>query len=138
MDYESPLDLSRIVESAEARHQVMNATSMPKIFIWATFESIMSESERNDMTEDVKSLCSEIPILKMKTQMMEEEEFMEKIEEAAGCYGQAGRKKRSSSRRASCSTCCKSKTKRNKRSAENSFGTNRLIHLIVGHKKFGC
>ena len=80
----------------------------------------------------------------MKTQRMDEDAFVKKIEDAGECYTghtdlKNGRKKRSAPRfRASCSGCKSNQRRRYKRSIGNTFGIDSLVHLIIGHEKFDC
>ena len=67
MGYESPLVLSRIVDTAEARKEEVDSSSMMQVLIWASIDSEMSEQEIADLSSDMKNLCYGVPIMKMTT-----------------------------------------------------------------------
>merc|ERR1739838_589736 len=160
MGYESPLVLSRIVDTAEARGEVVDSTKMMQVLIWATIESSMTEFEREDLSTDMKVLCGGVPIMKMKTEQLEMNEFRTKIESAGECYTghtalKDGKKKRAARRaEASCTTCSRHgghgghgpvaafaqrpSSLRGKRSIRTGYGTGQLVHLIIGHERLGC
>ena len=149
MAYESPLELSRVVDSAQARNEIVDSMSMIQVIVWASIDSEMETEERDDLTTDMKNLCNGVPILKMKTEVIKMEEFEKRISDAGECYTghtalKEGRKKRSARRREASCTSCKHGTVRQrslaraKRSIKNSFGLDELVHLIIGHERFGC
>ena len=75
MGYESPLVLSRIVDTAEARKEEVDSSSMMQVLIWASIDSEMSEQERADLSSDMKNLCYGVPIMKMTTDRLEMKDF---------------------------------------------------------------
>eukprot|EP00092_Neocalanus_flemingeri_P009762 GFUD01010514.1.p1 GENE.GFUD01010514.1~~GFUD01010514.1.p1 ORF type:complete len:242 (-),score=62.12 GFUD01010514.1:691-1416(-) len=152
MKYESPLVLSRIVETAEARNEVVDSSSMIQVLVWASLESDMTELEREELSTDMNKLCAGVPIKKMKTERLEMEEFRNKMETAGDCYTghtalKDGKQKRNARRlAATCSNCAKSHgsspppafARFSKRSVNTGFGTSQLVHLIIGHERLDC
>ena len=150
MSYESPLELSRVVDTAEARNEIVDSMSMIQVIVWASIESELGEEERDDLTTDMKNLCYGVPILMMKTEVINMDEFEKRILDAGECYTghtalKEGRKKRAARRREASCTSCKHGSSgsgdllaRAKRSVKNSFGLDELVHLIIGHERFGC
>jgi len=150
MSYESPLELSRVVDTAEARNEIVDSMSMIQVIVWASIESEIGEEEREDLTTDMNNLCYGVPILKMKTEVINMDEFEKRILDAGECYTghtalKEGRKKRAARRReASCTSCYpgghrpRNILARAKRSIKNSFGLDKFVHLIIGHERFGC
>ena len=166
MGYESPLVLSRIVDTAEARKEEVDSSSMMQVLIWASIDSEMSEQEIADLSSDMKNLCYRVPIMKMTTDRLEMKDFQSKIEKAGECYTghtalKDGKSKREAKRReVTCTTCshgCPPPYRppcggggvfsqrpsaesglRGKRSISTGYGTSQLVHLIIGHERFGC
>merc|ERR1719419_136990 len=134
MDYESPLTMAWVLNGVETRNETLDSSEMTQVTIWATFESYMAEEEKNILTAGMRSLCDEAPIIKMKTEILEKEEFLKKVQEAGDCYMKGRRRRSADSARRSCGTCCKKL--RRKRSTGNSNGVDHLVHLIIGHEKF--
>merc|ERR1711942_104249 len=97
MKFEHPKELSQIVDKVEADHQVVDSGKMLQVKLWATPEGQVKEEEREMLSKDMKMLCQGLPIIRMSTEQLNQEEFQKKVDEAGDCYfwtGQNGRKKR--------------------------------------------
>merc|ERR1711942_517414 len=97
MQFEHPEELSQIVDRVEADHKVVDSGEMLQVQLWATPNGQVKEEERELLSKDMKMLCYGLPIIRMRTQQLNQEEFQKKVDEAGDCYswtGQNGRKKR--------------------------------------------
>jgi len=150
MEYESPILLSRIVDSVSANNLVVDAKKMQQVLVWATPDTEMSADERTELSKDMEQLCAGVRIVKMSTKKVSSEEFEELIEKAKECYtSQSGlhRGKRSlRAAHASCTSCATRelwqasllRKKRDVGSSINDLGVGNLVHLIIGHKQIDC
>jgi len=148
MEYESPILLSRIVDSVSANNLVVDSKKMKQVLVWATPDAEMSAEEREELSKDMEQLCAGVRIIKMATKRVSSEQFEELIEKASECYtSQSGlhRGKRSMSlmRPAGrvCTSCARHRAARKKRcvgSSGNDLGVGNLVHLIIGHKQIDC
>ena len=140
-----PLQLSHFAASAEYSNETVDSLAMTQVWVWATVDEEMPEEGRDQLTPDMQALCDGVPIFKMKTEILPEKEFMEKINDAGDCLTYYGRKKRDTPRpRAACWICwacrifCRSGSPISKRSASGNDVQDDLIHVIVGHERVGC
>jgi len=148
MKYESPLELTRVVDTAEARNVIIDSMDMIQVVVWASVDSPMTDDERDDLSDDMKLLCYDVPIMKMNTERVTLDELEEKIRDAGDCYTghtklTSGRGKRalSTAFQATCSTCKRHGGRQvSKRSIQNTntFGFEDLVHLIIGHERLDC
>ena len=152
MKYESPLELSLVVDSAQARNEIVDSMEMIQVIIWASVDRPMADSERSELSKDMELLCQDVPIVKMWTQRVTMEQFERNIAEAGECYTghtklSDGKIKRAATltqkAAASCSSCYHGGHGGGpviaKRSAgSQGLGFNNLVHLIIGHEKFDC
>merc|ERR1711971_1213473 len=144
-EYESPILLSRIVDSVSANNLVVDSKQMKQVLVWATPDTEMSEEERVELSKDMKQLCVGVRIIKMATKQVSSEQFEELVEEASECYpSQSGlhRGKRSLKlAQRVCTSCARHRVIRQKRSvgsSGNDLGVGNLVHLIIGHKQIDC
>merc|ERR1711862_801864 len=75
----------------------VDSGKMLQVKLWATPNGQVKEEERKTLSKDMKMLCQGLPIIRMNTEQLNQEEFQKKVEEAGDCYfwtGQNGRKKR--------------------------------------------
>ena len=146
MEYESPILLSRIVDSVSANNLVVDAKKMQQVLVWATPDTEMSADERTELSKDMEQLCAGVRIVKMSTKRVSSEHFEELVEKAKECFtSQSGlhRGKRSARppSRQTCSSCARHRVMRKKRSVDssaNDLGVGHLVHLIIGHKQIDC
>jgi len=146
MEYESPILLSRIVDSVSANNLVVDAKKMQQVLVWATPDTEMSADERTELSKDMEQLCAGVRIVKMSTKRVSSEQFEELVEKAEECYtSQSGlhRGKRSARPPSgqTCSSCAHRVVRREKRSVDssaNDLGVGHLVHLIIGHKQIDC
>ena len=111
MEYESPILLSRIVDSVSANNLVVDSKKMQQVLVWATPDTEMSAEERAELSKDMEQLCAGVRIIKMTTKQVSSEQFEELVEEASECYtSQSGlhRGKRSlRPARRTCDSCAR-------------------------------
>jgi len=147
MEYESPLTLSRIVESVAANNIVVDAKKMHQVLVWASpMEEELSNEERGELTKDMEQLCAGARIVKMSTKRVSWEQFDRLVEEAGECYTNQsglnrGRRSPKPAHHANCSTCAGGgQQRRRKRSvaSRDDLGVGNLVHLIIGHKQIDC
>jgi len=147
MEYESPLTLSRIVESVAANNLVVDAKKMRQVLVWASpMEEELSNEERGELTKDMEQLCAGARIVKMSTKRVSWEQFDRLVEEAGECYTNQsglhrGRRSPKPAHHANCSTCAGGgQQRRRKRSvaSRDDLGVGNLVHLIIGHKQLDC
>ena len=149
MEYESPIVLSRIVDSVAANNLVVDAKKMTQVLVWASpMEEEMSTEERGELTKDMEQLCAGARIVKMSTQRVSWEQFDQLVEEAGECYTNQsglhrGRRSPRPAHHVVCNTCAgpmEDMTKKRKRSVagRNDLGISNLVHLIIGHKQIDC
>ena len=95
MEYESPIVLSRIVDSVAANNMVVDAKKMTQVLVWARpMGEEMSTEERGELTKDMEQLCAGARIVKMSTERVSWEQFDQLVEEAGECYtSQSGMKR---------------------------------------------
>ena len=86
MEYESPILLSRIVDSVSANNLVVDSKKMQQVLVWATPDTEMSAEERAELSKDMEQLCAGVRIIKMTTKQVSSEQFEELVEEASECY----------------------------------------------------
>jgi len=144
MEYESPIVLSRIVDSVAANNLVVDAKKMTQVLVWATPETEMLAEERIGLTKDMEQLCKGVKIIKMSTKRVSNEQFEELVEKASMCYTSQsglhrGRRSLRPARR-TCDSCAEHLHQREKRSVSNrnDLGVSNLVHLIIGHKQIDC
>merc|ERR1711942_440651 len=97
MKFEHPMELSQIMDKVEADHQVVDSGKMLQVKLWATPNGQVKEEEREMLSKDMKMPCHGLPIIRMSTEQLNQEEFQKKVDDAGDCYfwtGQNGRKKR--------------------------------------------
>merc|ERR1711942_199316 len=97
MQFEHPEELSQIVDRVEADHKVVDSGEMLQVQLWAKPNGQVKDEERELLSKDMKMLCQGLPIIRMRTEQLNQEEFQKKVDEAGDCYqwtGQNGRKKR--------------------------------------------
>merc|ERR1711942_112219 len=97
MQFEHPEELSQIVDKVEADHKVVDSGEMLQVQLWAAPNGQVKDEERELLSKDMKMLCQGLPIIRMRTEQLNQEEFQKKVDEAGDCYqwtGQNGRKKR--------------------------------------------
>merc|ERR1712126_36369 len=168
MQYERPLVLNQIAKNTEKRQEVINAADMSQVLIWAKPDGELTENERDKLTRDMKLLCAGIKIVRMKTTPMEKEAFFEKISKAGPCYSSQTSLNNVRGKRearvleedqihvhcnncANCSCCpltsaSSFSTSRHKRQtcgprgkrSIDSLGIKQLVHLVIGHRQYGC
>ena len=63
MEYESPILLSRIVDSVSANNMVVDSKNMHQVLVWASPDTEMSAEERADLTKDMQQLCAGVSII---------------------------------------------------------------------------
>merc|ERR1712172_478031 len=67
MEYESPILLSRIVDSVSANKLTVDSKKMQQVLVWATPDAEMSAEERMELSKDMEQLCTGVRIIKMST-----------------------------------------------------------------------
>ena len=70
MEYESPILLSRIVDSVSANNIVVDSKKMHQVLVWASPDTEMSAEERAELTKDMQQLCAGVSIIKMATKQV--------------------------------------------------------------------
>jgi len=154
MDYESPILLSQIAVIAEANQDVFNAADMTQVLLWATPNGQLTDDEREKLTMDMKLLCTGIKIVRMKTEHLDPEEYAHRKSNVGDCYSsQTGlnnvRGKRDARPAAiaheSCSSCAGGNRElylaqlaRGGSRRKRSLGVEQMVHLVIGHKQYGC
>merc|ERR1719228_1647715 len=80
---------------------------LEQVMLWATPEGNITSEERELLTADMKALCHDLPIIRMKTEKVHPEIFEKKMQDAGDCFVfQSGRKKRMARMALrSCTTC---------------------------------
>jgi len=107
MKFERPLILKRVTDEAEAKNEVIDQMKLEQVMLWATPEGNITSEERDLLTTDMKALCHDLPIIRMKTEKVHPEIFEQKMQDAGDCFVfQSGRKKRMARMALrSCTTC---------------------------------
>ena len=147
MEYESPILLSRIVDSVSANNIVVDSKKMHQVLVWASPDTEMSAEERAELTKDMQQLCAGVSIIKMATKQVSSDQFEELVEKASECFTspQSGLHRGKRSLRPAgrtCDTCAKhrvlARRKRSTGKLANHLGVGNLVHLIIGHKHIDC
>merc|ERR1712243_233050 len=112
MAYENPPFLSLIAKNLEKKKLIVDNANITQVILWATPEREISQEERSLLSVAMQVLCAGVPIIHMRTEVIQAEEYFKRLDEETDCFfsqtGLYGRKKRQALRprpEAKCSHC---------------------------------